>query len=469
MLKVLLLRKKSSEKKAALEELRKTAAGFATREAELAKDIEAASTEEEKKAVEDAVGAFEGDKAENTAQQSKLEGEIASIEDEIKQIEDSAPPATPAAGQAGAAGERKETMTMEIRTGYRKMTMEQRSAFVQREPVKAFLGEVRSLMQKRAVTNTDITIPNEVMPLLTDTIERYSKMMKHVRVKPVQGTSRVRVLGVVPEAVWTEQGGKVNELALGFSGTDLDGYKVAGFFAIPEWVLEDNDVSLLDIILDTLGQAIGLAVDKAVLYGTGAKMPLGIVTRLAQTADPGDGAAHADAVPWKDLHASNVISISAANSTGVKLFQSLLTASGAAKANYSDGAKFWAMNDTTLNALKAEALTINATGAIVSGMDNTMPIIGGTIETLSFLPDNVIIGGYGQLYLLAERGGAKIATSEHVRFLEDEMAAKGTARYDGQPTIPAGFVAIGIKAATVAADAVTFAADAANAAPPAGN
>ena len=33
-----------------------------------------------------------------------------------------------------------------------------------------------------------------------------------------------------------------------------------------------------------LGQSIGLALDKAIVYGTGVKMPLGIVTRLAQAS-----------------------------------------------------------------------------------------------------------------------------------------------------------------------------------------
>lgn len=464
MLKVLMLRKKLSEKRAALEELRRQSAGYATREADLAKDIEAAATEEEKTAVEEAVTAFETEKSANTAQTQRLDAEIAGIEQEIQEIEESAPPAgDPAtAAPAGGGAARKEQHTMEIRS-FRNMSTEQRGAFVQRDAVKGFLAEVRSiLVEKRAVNNTGITIPMEVMPLLTDTVERYSKLMKHVTVKPVSGTARVRVLGVIPEAVWTEQGGKLNELSLGFSGTDVDGYKVSGYFVIPEWVREDNDVGLMEILLDTLGQAIGLALDKAILYGTGAKMPMGIVTRLLQTVAPAEGAAHTDAVEWKDLHASNVSSITTANSVGVKLFQGLLLAAGAAKSNYSTGGKFWAMNETTLNTMKAEALTINATGAIVSGMDNTMPVVGGAIETLSFIPDNVIIGGYGSLYLLAERAEAKITTSEHVRFLEDQTVAKGTARYDGQPTIPAGFIAIGIKATTVTASAVSFAADAAN-------
>ena len=74
-----------------------------------------------------------------------------------------------------------------------------------------------------------------------------------------------------------------------------------------------------------------------------------------------------------------------------------------------------------------------------------MPIIGGDIVLLDFIPDGDIIGGYGSLYLLAERAGTTLAQSEHVRFIEDQTVFKGTARYDGTPVFGEGFVGINIK------------------------
>ena len=96
---------------------------------------------------------------------------------------------------------------------------------------------------------------------------------------------------------------------------------------------------------------------------------------------------------------------------------------------------------------------------------NGKPLLRYVVNNLSFIPDNVIIGGYGSLYLLGQRSGAVIATSEHVRFMEDQTVAKGVARYDGMPVVPAGFVAIGISGAAVEAGAVAFTADAANTPP----
>jgi len=91
-----------------------------------------------------------------------------------------------------------------------------------------------------------------------------------------------------------------------------------------------------------------------------------------------------------------------------------------------------------------------------------MPVIGGAVELLDFMPNNVIVGGAMDLYTLVERAGKKFAASEHVRFLNDETVFKGTARYDGGPSIAEAFVAIGINGTTPTAT-MAFASDTANA------
>jgi HK97 family phage major capsid protein len=268
-------------------------------------------------------------------------------------------------------------------------------------------------------------------------------------------------MGTIPEAVWTEMCGKINELALGFTAAEVDGYKVAGYLPICNALLEDNDVDLVANVVYALGRSIALALDKAIIYGTGTKMPQGIVTRLVQTAAP--ETYPTTMRPWADLHTSNVVSVTAANSTGTKLFQALITAFGAAKKAYGAEGKFWAMNEKTHMKLLTETVIFNAEGALVAGLNNTMPVVGGDIVELDFMPDNVIVAGYGEQYLLAERAGMQVTSSEHVKFLDDQTVFMGKARYDGLPVIAEGFVAIGINAATVAANAVTFAADTANA------
>lgn len=463
-LKALMLRKKLSDAQKALNALTAKDAEFTSRESEIATSIEEAETEEEKAAVEEAVTAYETDKAAHESEKEGLEGTIRDLEEQLS-AEERAQNTEPAPDAPAP-----EVPAQEVRTAMRKniifdrMTAQERTALIQREDVRAWLTEVRACMtEKRAITNVGLTIPEVMLGLLRENVIVYSKLYKHVTVRPVGGTARQLIMGTVPEAIWTDCCANLNELTLGFNDLEMDCFKVGGFFAICNANLEDSDIDLAAELLSALGQAISLALDKAILYGRNAsgtqKMPMGIVSRLVQTEAP--TGYPATARTWADLHTSNVLSITAANSTGIKLFQSLVSASGAIKGKYSRGEKVWVMNEATYTALTAEAMAINAAGAIVSGMGATMPVIGGAVEVLSFVPDNVIIGGYFDLYILAERAGQKFAQSEHVRFLQDQTVFKGTARYDGAPAIAEGFAAIGIKGTTPNAT-MTFPTDTAN-------
>ena len=464
MLKALMLRKKLNDVQKLLEACRAKADALKTREAELEQDINAAETEEEQQAVEAAVAEFETEKAENEAENTKLTEQVEELERELQETEQKANAPAPSEGEERA---RKELPIMEnaitnTRTKeiFGKLSLEQRTAMFERDDVKQFMAEVRSCMkEKRALTGVGTTVPEVYLGLIRENIERYSKLYRHVNLVPLRGEGRKNIMGTIPEAVWTEMCANLNELDLSFYAAELDGYKVGGFIPVCNANLEDSDIDLAAEIITALGQAIGYALDKAVLYGTGDKMPLGIITRLAQTSSPANYPAAAR--PWADLHTSNIQTISSSLS-GVAMYKALMTDAAKAKGKYSRGEKVWAMNETTYTALKAEMLSINAAGAVVSGIDGTLPVIGGIVEVLNFMPDNVIIGGYFDLYVLAERAGTKIDRSEHVKFLEDVTVFKGTARYDGLPAIAEAFVAIGISSTTPAATDVTFAEDTAN-------
>ena len=453
-LKALVLRKRIDEKNKALAALREKDAEFETREAEIRASVEELteeSTQEERRAVDDAVDAFDAEKKAHEEAKATLEREVGDLEGELKAEEtaqEDAPNETP-------AEERKDEKKMETRE---KINVQEN--FVQREDVKEFLTNVRDVIsEKRALTNAGLTVPTVMLGLIRENIERFSKLYDKVFVRRLSGNGRLNIMGTIPEAVWTECCANLNEMDLVFNNVEVDCNKVGAFIPVCNAILEDSDVDLANEILTAIGQAIGLALDKAILYGTGVKMPLGIVTRLAQTTEPADYPPTART--WVDLHTSNIKSIAAAT-TGVALFQELLVDSGAAKGKYSRGAKFWAMNETTYTKLVAESMSINASGAIVSGVNGTMPVIGGDLVVLDFIPDNVIIGGYGDLYLLGERREITLNRSEHARFIQDQTVFKGTARYDGQPAIAEGFVAIGIGGTTPSAT-MSFAPDTANA------
>lgn len=450
-LKTLLLRNKLDLKKKALADLRAKDADFEKREAELEASINEMTEEtpaEDRAVVEGAVDEFNTEHEQHETDKKALEEEIRGIEEEIEKEEKEQRTEAKTAEVPEQRGEKK---TMETRKFFG-MNTQERDAFFAREDVKSFLERARQFGgQKRAVTGAELTIPDVVLNLIRENVAEASKLYKHVNVKSVKGTARQPVMGIIPEAVWTEMCAKLNELDFTFGVVEVDGYKVGGYVAICNATLEDSDVALATEIINAISKAIGVALDKAILFGTGTKMPLGIVTRLAQTEGE-DG--------FVDLSATHILAIS--GKTDKALFQAIIEAVGVVDSRYSTGNMFFAMNNTTYTKLVGQALSINSAGALVSGINKEMPVIGGAIEVINDVPNDVIIGGYGDMYLLAERAGAKLAQSEHAQFIEDNTVFKGTARYDGAPVVPEAFVAIGIGGTKPSASAVTFAIDKAN-------
>ena len=468
-IRALMLRKKLDEARKRMDELTVKETELQEREVELTAAIEEAQTEEERSAVEESVDQYEADNAELDEQKGSLEREIEGLEKELEE-EESRQTVDPEPAEPKQEEEKRENHVqivergmvnpMANRTAFSLMGVQEREAFVQRDDMQKFIAQVRSIMQTRDVTNQIVLIPDVALPYLRQITEESSKLLKHVNYTRVPGKGRMVIDGGFAEAVWTEMCANLNELTIGFNDIEIDGYKLGGYIKECNAMLEDSDINLADDILTKIGRGIGYALDKAILYGTGTKMPLGIVPRLAQTAAPADYPATART--WVDLHTTNIVSITAANSTGIKLFQNIVKALGAMSNKFSMGGKFFVMNEKTKNTMIAESMEFNANGAIVAGIGNSMPVVGGTIETLDFVPDNVIICGYEGLYLLGERAGTQLAASEHRFFIEDQTVFRGTARYDGKPAIAEGFMALGINAATVSASAVTFAADTAN-------
>ena len=471
-LKAIMLRSKIDKKRSELNALLEKDADFEAREAELEQAIEEAQTEEEQQTVSEQVEAFETEKTEHEESKARLNEEIMGLEDELSATEAEPPVRTAAPVKKPLRKERKgvEMITRDIRKlpmsvrAFDSLPMETRENIVEREDVKAFLSKIRSMKgSTRAITGGDLEIPVVFLELISENMYRYSKLLNRVRVRSVPGQARQTIAGTVPEAIWTEMCGAINELSFVFNQVTLDGYKVAGYVPVCNSLLEDT-VSNLDLaswIVEMISESIGLAEDKAILYGKGASshMPLGIVTRLAQNEQPSGYPANAPA--WVDLHESNILSINGDSMNGAQFWSALTLAAGNTFTRYSRGNQFWAMNSRTYAKLKSKLITFTASGDIVANLYGNLPIITGDVDVLEFIPDGDIIGGYGDLYVWADRADIRIDQSEHVQFIQDNTVFRGKARADGMPIIPGAFVAININNTDVTT-AMDFAADTAN-------
>lgn len=473
-LRALMLRRSIDNKKKELEQLRGKEAAFKKRETELEAaiaEVTEATDEEQQKAVEEEVAKYEAEKSAFDKAKDECAAAIDRLEEELKGIEEAAPAEEPTAEETVIIEEterskRNRMININIRAlpkeqrVFDALPMQTRQEIVARQDVKNFLKELRAMKggAQRAVSGADLTIPIVFLDLISENMFRYSKLLNRIRVRNVRGEARQTIAGTVPEAIWTEMCAAINELEFVFNQVTVDGYKVAGFVPVCNSILEDNDINLASWIVEMLSESIGLAEDKAILYGTGIKMPMGIVSRLAQTAKPSDYPANAPA--WVDLRTTNIQKIDS-TLTGAAFWAALTVATGNAYSLYARGEKFWAMNSKTYNLLKSKVITFTATGDIAAGVFATLPIITGDIDILEFIPDGDIIGGYGDLYLWVNRGEIQIDADRSVQFIQDNTVFRGKARADGTPVIPQSFVALNINGSDVTTS-MTFAADTAN-------
>lgn len=446
-LKVLMLRSKLAPLQTQLAGLESVRDGFAAREAELARDIEAAQTDEERSVVESAVEAFEQERASNAAELNRVQGEIDAINEQIRSLEaaQTPPPAQPPAVAP-------ETRTHENERSYNTMsnserrwfglTYQERDALLQRDDTRDFLQRVRELRtQSRSVKGGGLGIPDGFLPVLRDLTYQESKFLRFCSVSVFRGTTRLNVVGVAPEAIWTEMTDALNELDISFWLLTMDGFMVGGYIAVPNSTLmDDSDLQLATTILQLLASSLAKAIDKSIWFGTGSHMPVGILTRLAAQSKPDWWGK--DQGEFTDLHTSNILKLSLTDKSGVEFFRPLGTALAVAKPDYSDGRLVWTMNRKTHMDLKMRALAYNSSAYLLPGMNNEMPGVGGEIVEWEVMPDNEIAGGYLGLYRSVEREGTVLDSNTNVKWLENQTCFKGMQRRDGKPILGEAFVAV---------------------------
>lgn len=464
-----------SEIEQELEAVRTQQQELEARAAEAAQAIEEVEvdelTEEIKTQLEKEVTEIEEEEAELSARIAELESKKKESEDKIAELTADLDEPDPTPAEDKELEQERQAHHMEVRTvntgiiergAFKGMTFEGRDRFVEREEIQEFLTRFRTAFgEKReaAITGARLLIPDTVLGFIEQNVDESSKLLKYVNVHKVKGTGRIKIVGEFPEAVWTEACAKLNELKFTFNQVELDGYKVGGYVFVCKATLEDSDAILLDAIMSGIASSIGRAIDKAILYGTGKKMPLGIVTRLAQSAKPENY--DENAIPWEDLSKTSLVKL--AGTAPDKKWAGLIKGAGVMK-SYGSEKRFWAMSTATYNTMLADLIAFNSSGAIVSELKDQMPILGGDIVILDFIPEGDIVGGYGDAYIVLNRRDMEFDTSYHAQWIEQNVGVMATARMDGIPATPKAFAVFNYNNAAITTE-VTFAPDKANTEP----
>lgn len=453
-LKVLMLRREIEQREAELAALHEQDAGFETREAELESAIAEVETEEQRSAVTAEIDSFEAERSQHSDAVGALETKIAELRENLAAEEAKSPkiqkPEAPAQNERSVQTMHTNINIRSLPHGQRAFDafpMEWREATIKREDVRTFLADLRSFKgQQRSVSGADLLVPEILLEIIAENRYRYSKLLNRVRYRNIRGKGKQPVAGTRQPGIWVGARARLNEINLVFNSVTVDDYKNAAVVVVNNTDLEDSDMNLASFIVEEISESLGLSDDMAILYGKGSayNMPLGVVTRLAQTSAPNPYPV--DAPAWVDLHTTNIITINGPSLTGAGFWEALNTASGNTFTKYARGALSWAMNSKTYNYLKGKAIATSVTGEWVSLIGGSLPIISGQIDVLEFMPDYDIVGGYFDLYLWGQRRGMTIGLDETglANRIDDTTVFFGKERADGQPVIPGSFVAMNI-------------------------
>jgi HK97 family phage major capsid protein len=221
------------------------------------------------------------------------------------------------------------------------------------------------------------------------------------------------------QAYWADEAATVTASKPKFRQIELSLNKLFALYYATEEMLQDA-AALSSICSQAFTEEIQFKTDDAIISGTGAGQPLGILKSGALVTQAKEAGQANDTVIYENV--SNMWS---------RMF---------AKSRQNS---VWLINQELEPQLESMYLAIG-TGGIpvympangISGSPyatlKSRPVI--PIEQCSAIGDvgDIILADFGQ-YLLADKNGMQMASSMHILFLYDEMAFRITYRVDGQP------------------------------------
>jgi HK97 family phage major capsid protein len=255
----------------------------------------------------------------------------------------------------------------------------------------------------------------------------YSTLYPLVDKIRIKGTARIIIDTDTTPASWVEQNAALPVGDVGTLATiDFDGFKVGKITFVDNYLLQDSVINLDTYIAQKIARAIALALDIAILNGTGAagKQPTGIIPSIP---------------------AENQVSV-AGNAPLVDFVKPI----GLIDTGLDSVGEVIAVmkRSTYYNHFLEFSINVDGNGNVVGRLPNlTRPDILGirVVFNNSMAEDEVLYGDFQQ-YTLVERENIAVDSSDQVRFVEDQMAFRGKGRFDGKPTKAESFVLVTITA-----------------------
>lgn len=215
---------------------------------------------------------------------------------------------------------------------------------------------------------------------------------------------------------WTETGTLKSEVEMEFTQIDLVAHEYSGWIPIKDALIQDSPLSVESIVRNTMRDAVRFYRDEAFLDGTGAGQPQGVVDAPGTLAIARETAG---TITYLDL---------------VRMKQGLLPSSW--------NSAMWIFHISAYETLRTLQDPEGHYIWVDNARDGEPPRLLGfpwmfTEKTPRLgLRGDVILADW-KWYLIGNKQELSIASSEHVRFLYNQLVLKFVMRVDGQEKLPA--------------------------------
>jgi len=139
-------------------------------------------------------------------------------------------------------------------------------------------GEIAPEYKAMITTNNSAVIPETTFNLIIQKLEQTNVLFPLVRKSFVKGSLRVPIENASEAAVWgTAEGTAVTEEALTTGSITFNANELNKLVSVSKLLLNESISALESFIVDEITRKFGVAIDNAIVNGTGTNQPKGLL------------------------------------------------------------------------------------------------------------------------------------------------------------------------------------------------
>lgn len=299
-------------------------------------------------------------------------------------------------------------------------TPEYRSAYLKR-----LLGRELNDAEKRALTtaadSAGAAVPTQTLNMIVDKLRQTSALFPRINVSYVPGNLSIVVANAKNAAAWKAEGTDGTPADDTVIEVNLTGYELIKLVEISAAAQAMTISAFEAYIASEIGRQMAIAVENAILNGTGSGQPTGILTGITWDANNSHEWAAGSAITYDDLVDGLALLPTMYHPNAVFVMNRKMLFGGIRKIKTDD---------------KQPIFTYNPQDAARNS------ILGYPVIVDDYMPDNTILLGDFSYYYWNFAQAPTIETSRDAGFRSGKVVYRGLAVADGKPALAEAFVKI---------------------------